>query len=270
MRLTIDGNAWNRGFWDGELGLPLRCCPYAVGSTERWSWSSGYIEGNAFRKGFKATLPCSPMRPRKDAPGAETDAVPLRVTPSVSAPEEALETGVNVVRRSGVSVRRRLTMGAKPDQLSADSGFCSEPNLAGLEARGIDGYIATGRAKHAVGGTAESETLVATVDAGDAASTCPEQSTQEPAEPPTRVEAMREKIRAGGHASPYRLRKQLPEPVFGQIKQARGFRQFLLRGLENVAAEWAIVCTAHNLLKLAKGWSLSAARPIADRAPVAA
>ena len=109
MRLTIDGNAWNRGFWDGELGLPLRRCPYAVGSTERWSWSSGYIEGNAFRKGFKATLPCSPMRPRKDAPGAETDAVPLRVTPSVSAPEEALETGGNVVRRSGVSVRRRLT-----------------------------------------------------------------------------------------------------------------------------------------------------------------
>ena len=43
------------------------------------------------------------------------------------------------------------------------------------------------------------------------------------------VEAMHAKIRAGGHASPYRLRKQLPEPVFGQIKQARGFRQFLLQ-----------------------------------------
>jgi hypothetical protein len=43
---------------------------------------------------------------------------------------------------------------------------------------------------------------------------------------------MRAKIKAGGHASPYRLRKQLPEPVFGQIKQARGFRQFLLRGRE--------------------------------------
>jgi Transposase DDE domain len=47
---------------------------------------------------------------------------------------------------------------------------------------------------------------------------------------------MRAKIKAGGHASPYRLRKQLPEPVFGQIKQARGFRQFLLRGFEKVAA----------------------------------
>ena len=54
-----------------------------------------------------------------------------------------------------------------------------------------------------------------------------------------------------GHASPYRLRKQLPEPVFGQIKQARGFRQFLLRGFEKVRAEWAIICTVHNLLKLA-------------------
>ena len=77
--------------------------------------------------------------------------------------------------------------------------------------------------------------------------------------PPTRVEAMRAKIKAGGHDSPYRLRKQLPEPVFGQIKQARGFRQFLLRGFEKVRAEWALVCTAHNLLKLAYGRNLSAA-----------
>ena len=50
---------------------------------------------------------------------------------------------------------------------------------------------------------------------------------------------MREKIRAGGHGTAYRLRKQLPEPVFGQIKQARGFRQFLMRGLRNLAANGA-------------------------------
>jgi len=50
----------------------------------------------------------------------------------------------------------------------------------------------------------------------------------------------------------YRLRKQIVEPVFGQIKQARGFRQFLLRGVEKVRAEWAMICTAHNLLKLAR------------------
>jgi hypothetical protein len=64
---------------------------------------------------------------------------------------------------------------------------------------------------------------------------------------------MRAKIKAGGHASPYCLRKQPPEPVFGQIKQARGFRQFLLRGVEKVAAEWGLVCLAHNILKLAQG-----------------
>ena len=59
-----------------------------------------------------------------------------------------------------------------------------------------------------------------------------------------------EKIDEGGFETPYRLRKQVVEPVFGQIKQARGFRQFLLRGVEKVRAEWAMICTAHNLLKL--------------------
>jgi IS5 family transposase len=52
--------------------------------------------------------------------------------------------------------------------------------------------------------------------------------------------------------SRYRRRKQIVEPVFGRIKQARGFRKFLLRGLNKVRGEWAMVCTVHNLLKLAK------------------
>ena len=52
-------------------------------------------------------------------------------------------------------------------------------------------------------------------------------------------------------AQRYRLRKQILEPVFGQIKRARGFRQFLLRGLNKVRGEWAMICIAHNLLKLA-------------------
>ena len=97
--------------------------------------------------------------------------------------------------------------------------------LTAMEEREIDAYIAPGRAKHAGEG-----------EGGGA-----------------RVAAMREKIKAGGHSSPYRLRKQLPEPVFGQIKQARGFRQFLLRGVEKVANEWGLVCLAHNILKLAQG-----------------
>jgi len=128
-------------------------------------------------------------------------------------------------------------LGRKPEQLSADAGYCSEANLEALEDRSIDSYVATGRARDAVIGTAK----------GNPAAT----PAPEPARTPTRVEVMRAKIKAGGHTSPYRLRKQLPEPVFGQIKQARGFRQFLLRGIDKVRAEWAIVCTVHNLLKLA-------------------
>ena len=64
------------------------------------------------------------------------------------------------------------------------------------------------------------------------------------------TQLMRKKIDDGGFETPYRLRKQVVEPVFGQIKQARGFRQFLLRGVKKVHAEWAMICTAHNLLKL--------------------
>ena len=141
-------------------------------------------------------------------------------------------------------------LGRKPAQLSADAGYCSETNLAALETRNIDAYVATGRARDAVAGAVNDEAAAAP-------------SSLQPDSAPTRVEAMRAKIKAGGHASPYRLRKQLPEPVFGQIKQARGFRQFLLRGIERVRAEWAIVCTVHNLLKLAQRRSLSAALPMA-------
>ncbi|MCP5000940.1 MAG: IS1182 family transposase [Hyphomicrobiales bacterium] len=115
-------------------------------------------------------------------------------------------------------------LGVGPKEVSADAGYCSEPNLEALEARGIRGYVATGRAKHPAGGGANKRG--------------------------PRVEAMRTRLRRGGRRSRYRLRKQVVEPVFGQIKQARGFRQFLLRGIEKVTAEWAIICTAHNLTKL--------------------
>ena len=144
-------------------------------------------------------------------------------------------------------------LGRKPEQLSADSGYCSDANIEALETRGIDGYIAPGRTKDTADGAAEASMAAPPADASATAS-------PGPASAPTRVEAMREKIKAGGHDSPYRLRKQLPEPVFGQIKQARGFRQFLLRGFEKVQAEWSMVCTAHNLLKLAQRRTLAALR----------
>src|SRR6202048_1784929 len=115
-------------------------------------------------------------------------------------------------------------LGRKPEQASADSGYCSETNLEALEVHGIDGYVAPGRAKH------------------------PTAANGKIGGPLT--QRMRKKIDDGGFETPYRLRKQVVEPVFGQIKQARGFRQFLLRGVEKVRAEWAMICTAHNLLKL--------------------
>jgi transposase len=156
----------------------------------------------------------------------------------------------------------KTNLGRYPAQASADAGYCSESNLEALETRGIDGYVAAGRARDAVAGTVDGGPA-AVPEAPEPASTAKPEAKPEPeAEPkPTRVEAMRAKLKAGGHASPYRLRKQLPEPVFGQIKQARGFRQFLLRGFEKVCGEWAMVCTVHNLLKLAQGRTLSAALP---------
>jgi transposase len=113
----------------------------------------------------------------------------------------------------------------KPREASADAGYCSEANLQALAARDISGYIATGRAKH------------------------PSDVKRKITGPLTK--AMRDKLKRAGWRSRYRLRKQIVEPVFGQIKQARGFRQFLLRGIEKVRAEWALICTAHNLTKLA-------------------
>jgi len=117
--------------------------------------------------------------------------------------------------------------GRRPRELSADSGYCSEQNLAHLSACGIRGYVATGRQKH-----------------GQASATGARSGGPH-------TQAMAQRLKRGGHRSRYRFRKQTVEPVFGQIKGARGFRQFLLRGLEQVRQEWRLVCMAHNLLKLA-------------------
>jgi transposase len=117
-------------------------------------------------------------------------------------------------------------LGRAPNEASADAGYLSEANLAALDDRGVKAYIATGRAKRPAEGARKL--------AGE------------------RTKAMRTTLARAGRRSRYRLRKQVVEPVFGQIKQARGFRQFLMRGVEKVRAEWALICTAHNLAKLAR------------------
>jgi transposase len=124
--------------------------------------------------------------------------------------------------------RIRASLRRYPDEISADSGFLSDRNLASLGRKRIRGYIATSRMVHG--------------------SPVPEPRLKHS----KRVAAMRRRLKRGGYRSRYRLRKQVVEPVIGQIKEARGFRRFLLRGTENVAAEWALLCTAHNLVKLAQ------------------
>jgi transposase len=114
----------------------------------------------------------------------------------------------------------------QPKEASADAGYCSEANLEALAKRDVSAYLATGRAKR------------------------PASVKRNITGPLTK--AMCDKLKRAGWRSRYRFRKQTVEPVFGQIKQARGFRQFLLRGIEKVKQEWALICTAHNLTKLAK------------------
>ena len=96
MRIEIDGQAWDKGFEDGEPGEPLRSCPYASGSTQSWSWVSGYIEGKAARNGCSAASPALDKIARS---AAAPYAVPLRSTALGSAAELPPEGGVNIGRR---------------------------------------------------------------------------------------------------------------------------------------------------------------------------
>jgi transposase len=125
--------------------------------------------------------------------------------------------------------------GQRPEAVLADSGYCSEQNLEHLESAGqperrIEGFIATGKQKH-----------------GE--HRLPAKRGPSP-KGATKVERMKRKLQTKVGKAVYAARKCVVEPVFGQIKQARGFRQFLLRGKEKVQGEWALVCLTHNLLRL--------------------
>jgi transposase len=130
----------------------------------------------------------------------------------------------------------RANVGAGPGEISADAGYCSEENLAGLRRRRLRAYVATGGQRH-----------------GTASATSSAWQKRGPL-----TQAMRSRLRRGGWRSRYRLRKQTVEPVIGQMKEARGFRRFLLRGLAKVRGEWSLACTAHNLLKLFKAAAATA------------
>ena len=120
--------------------------------------------------------------------------------------------------------------GAVPKEVSADAGYYSAKAVAGLQALGTDPFVAPEKTRH---------------------------GTRPPPAPRGRIpkylgprERMRRKLQTKRGRRRYALRMETVEPVFGQIKQGRGFRQFLLRGLEKVQGEWSLICTGHNLLKL--------------------
>jgi transposase len=159
-----------------------------------------------------------------------------------------------------------------------DSGYYSEQAASGLQERGFDPYMATKRQKHNQDATvaasaeplpgeasvavaslpetvaaASAEPLVETVAAAataPAAETVAAATTEPLPAKVTAKEQMQAKLRTPQGQKLYAQRKTIVEPVFGQIKGARGFRRFLLKGLRKINGEWCLVCLTHNLLKL--------------------
>ena len=141
--------------------------------------------------------------------------------------------------------------GTKPEKVSADTDYYSPQQISSPNLEGIDLYVKPDDPPKI------NESKV-TSRAGP-----------KPAKPPRsgygpdgipRIEHLRAKLATPEGQAIYAKRREIVEPVFGQIKQWRGFRQFLLRGLANTRAEWRLICLMHNLLKLHRfRWSLQTA-----------
>lgn len=127
---------------------------------------------------------------------------------------------------------------ALPKELSADAGYYSEDNVAHAQAKGIRPLIPPGNTRHT-----------------DAEQVPPRGRIPKQLSVKERMERL---LRTKKGRKAYAKRKETVEPVFGQIKDARGFRRFLLRGLDSVKAEWQLICLTHNLLKLYR-WGLAQA-----------
>jgi transposase len=122
-------------------------------------------------------------------------------------------------------VQVQQNVGQAPAIALADAGYFSEANLTAPELATTECYVPPDRQTHrGVWTPGRSRHPVS--------------------------EQMRAKLQTAAGRAIYARRKTLPEPVFGQIKEARGFRRFWLRGVRNVRAEWAMICLTHNLLKL--------------------
>jgi transposase len=128
--------------------------------------------------------------------------------------------------QAGIERPKAASGAPQPIPATLDNGYYSEAAVAALETLGFDPYIATERQRHHV------------------------PQAEAPETPLTAQERMAAKVRTPEGKALYARRKVIVEPVFGQIKEARGFRRFLLRGLAAIRGEWRLVCLTHNLLKL--------------------
>ena len=137
-------------------------------------------------------------------------------------------------------------VGRLPGIATADNGYFNPEAITDQRLADVDLYVATARERkppQPVGGPSPEPTI----------------------EPGSVVQEMRDKLATDAGRATYKLRKCIPEPVFGQIKDARGFRRFSFRGLANVSAEWAVVALTHNLLKLFRaGWKYSPAGSVIE------
>jgi transposase len=124
----------------------------------------------------------------------------------------------------------KANTGRHPKRFLADAGYGSDENLAELDSRGIDAYVAIKRERHS-------------------APPAPAPRGRIP-KSLSRRERMARKLRTKAGRAHYARRKVIVEPVFGQIKEARGFRRFRLRGLGSATGEWQLVCAVHNMGKL--------------------
>lgn len=156
--------------------------------------------------------------------------------PMAQATRENLE-------QAGITIAENEAGEGQDIPATLDSGYFSESAVDEVEAAGFDPHIAVGRQRH-------HEACPPEPDADASPQGVPEHATAK--------QKMSHKLRTPEGKQCYAKRKGIVEPVFGQIKAARGFRQFLLRGLNNIRAEWRLVCLTHNLLKI---WSHRYASP---------
>lgn len=145
-------------------------------------------------------------------------------------------------------------LGRKPTAASADAGYYSDEQVTDQRLEGIDLHVPPDRQKHNPPPPSNNPPPQTSPHLQEADEKADEE--QPPETPKTRIAAMRIKLKtAAGHAI-YRMRKAIVEPVFGQTKHVRGFRRFSFRGKAKNTAEWSLICTTHNLLKLWRsGWA---------------